>query len=186
MSLLDSSISSGQTFPPDFRIFNVGENIELVGASKTFYLQIENRNPVPFIEKQDTTNWLLDAAGTYNAGTMSKYLEPLANELMILAFSIFCDVNMKVDVKMPSSDQHFGIKQESDVSVTPEISPWKEPAITLYSWGTTYVPAFYLENPTEYRNLYLKFGFSGYRYQCKTLPSMPGKYTTINLNLVRI
>lgn len=185
MALLDSSISSDQIFPPDFRIYNIGDNIELVLATTTHYIRIDNRNVVPFIEKQDTTNWLLNAAGTYNAGTMSKYLEPMDNELMILAFSILCDVNMKVDVKMPSSDQHFGTKMETDVSVTPEISPWKEPAITLYSWGNTYVPAFTIENPTEYRNLYLKFGFSGFRYQCSTLPSKPEKFTTINLNLVR-
>lgn len=185
MSLLDSSITSEQVFPPDYRIFNIGENIELILATTTQYLHIDNRNYVPFIEKQDTSNWLLDAAGTYNAGTITKYLEPLKNELMILAFSLFCDVDMNVVIKMPGSDQHFGTKMETDVAVTPEISPYKEPTITLHSWGTTYVPAFEIENPTEYRNLYLKFGFSGYRYQCTVLPSKPDKYTSINLNLVR-
>lgn len=185
MSLIDSSISSGQTYPPDYRIYNIGENIELIHGATTEYVHIENRNEVPFISKQDTTNWLLAAGASYNAGDLTDFLEPLKNELMILGFSIFCDVNMNVKVKCPGADQRFGTKKDNDVSITPEISNWKEPTVTLYSWGTENVPSFFVENPTEYRNLFLKLGFSGYRYQCKVIKTKPDKFTTINLNLVR-
>jgi len=185
MSLINSGISSGQIYPPGYRVFLIGENIELVHGATTEYLKIENTNPVPFIEKYNYSNWILAAGSSYNAGDISDFLEPANNELLILAFSILCDVNMNVKIKFPGSVQRFGTKKSTDVSITPEISPWKEPSVTLHSWGTTYVPAFVIENPTEYKNLTLKFGFSGFRYQCKVLPEKPEKFTTINLDIVQ-
>ena len=57
--------------------------------------------------------------------------------------------------------------------------------MTLYSWGTTYIPGFYITNPTEYTNLCLKIGITGYRYAMKVLDAEPDRYSIINFNLVR-
>ena len=185
MSLVDASISSDVVLPPGYRIFNIGENIELVVGGKTEYRKIINVNWIPFISKQDNTNWLLSAAGKYNAGDISDWLEPYENELMVLAISMYCDRDAYVKIKIPSSDQLLGTKSDTDVAMTPTLSPWKQPRVLVYSWGTTYIPNFYIENPTEYKLFCLKIGVTGHRYETEKLKTKPEKYTTINLNLIR-
>lgn len=186
MVLLNSSIESKEIFPADYRIFNVGDNLEVVHAGVSEFFRITNRNHIPRIEKQDTTNWILAAAGDYAANTISDWLEPNTPELMVLALSIDSDRNMEIRVKMPSSDQWFGTKKDTDIAITPDMSPRGEPAVTIYSLGKNHVPAFFIKNPTEYRNLYLKLIITGYRYVLRDLTHKPDQYSTINLDLARV
>jgi len=184
MALSTSSISSGQIFPPDYRIFNIGENLEIMYGDKVEYYKIVNRTHVPWIERS-STSWLLDAGDSYTIGDLNSWLEPGEDELMILAMSILSDRNMELRVTLPGSDRRFGTKKDTDVAITPNISPWEEPRVTLMSMGTTYVPSFTLKNPTEYKNKVMKIGMTGFRYKLKKLKEKPAVYSTLNLDIIR-
>jgi len=183
MVLINSQIKSEIIFPPDYRIFNVGDNLELIYSGKKEYYTIVNRNDVPHVEKQDS-NWLVSPGSSYNAGDINDWLEPTTNELMILGFYMYSDRNIEVTVSLPSSDQRFGIKNQTDAPITPEISPWKEPRVTLYSFGTTYVPSFKFNNPTEYTPIIVKIGVSGFRYELEEIEK-PDRYSTVNMEIIK-
>lgn len=184
MVLLDSYISSELIYPPDYRIFHVGDNLKLIYGDKQEFYTIKARHHVPFVERTDV-KWLLDPGKDVTAGDISDWLEPVGGELMIMAMSLYSDRNMEVKVKIPSSDQWFGTKKDSDVPITPELSPWKKPSVTLYSWGNTWVPSFAIKNPTTYKCNAMKIGITGYRYMLEAVVKEPPHYATVSLDILR-
>lgn len=185
-------VSSTVKLPIDYRIYNVNENILLKQYDSDIgFYKVINRDSIPFVEKQDTSHWLLSAGGDYNAGTISDWLEPQNNVLYILAVSLLSDRNMEVRFFIPSSDQLFGIKSTPDVAITPEISPWKNPTVTIYAWlpsstnyGKSFIPNFKIKNPTEYSNTLLKIGITGFSYELEPIDK-PSVYETINMGIIR-
>lgn len=185
MVLINSQIKSEQIFPPDYQIYNVTDNLKLMFYDTGVFYSIVNRNFIPFVEKYDDDNWLLAADATYSAGTISKWLEPTDNELMILAFSMYSDRNMEVRINLPSSDQRFGTKEDGEVLITPEMSPWKNPRVTLYAFGSTWIPSFFIKNVSEYTNAILKFGITGFRYKLEKMAIIPDRFSVVNMGVLK-
>jgi hypothetical protein len=185
-------IESEVVFPPDYKIYNLNENILLRQYGEDIgYFTIKNRDYVPFIEKQDI-NWLLNSGSEYNAGDISDWLQPNTNELYIFGISFLSDRNMEIRIFNPSSDQLFGIKNQSDNPVTVDMSPWRRPTITLYTWlpgsgkyGKEFTPAFKIKNPTEYKNKAMKIGVGpGYKYDLIPIDK-PSVYDTVDMGIIR-
>lgn len=168
-------IKPTEKFPADFKVYRVGDNIKLVDAkirAGKFY-KVVNRNRILDIEKQDTTKWLLAAAGTHNPGDISDWLEPEDGVLYILAFGLYSDRNIKVTIGIPAAETLYGTRDDPEATVTPSISPYNEPTVTFYAWGKAMIPSFKLENPTEYTNMALKFLVKGYKYLLEEIARPP-------------
>ena len=182
------SMESEEKVPLDYKTYKVGDNILLKKSPDekgTFYT-VKAADPVPDIEKQDTTNWLLTSGSEYNAGDINDWVEPETNTLYMLPTSVICDRNIELRVFMPASDQLFGVKNDPDVVITPEVSPWKKPRITLKAWGTTYLPNFKLKNPSEYTIMMCKIAMTtGRKYQLLELKTAPLTYDTVVLSGIK-
>jgi len=183
--MVDIGGTEREEYPSDFKFLKPTDNVLLIesDAKRQFYV-VGRRDKIPLFQKQDTSNWLLSAGATYNAGDISDYLEPESNVLYVLAFGIASDRNVEVEINNPASTRLFGTKKESPIKVTPETSPYDEPTITLISWGTSFVPAFNITNPTEYTVGYLKFFFKGYKYELTPISETPNVYDVIDLRRV--
>ncbi|RLE65078.1 MAG: hypothetical protein DRJ47_06180 [Thermoprotei archaeon] len=185
-------IQSDVRFPPDYKIYNLNDNILLRQYGEDIgYFTVKNRDFVIPIEKQDS-NWLLNPGSEYNAGDISDWLQPNTNELYILGLSFLSDRNMEVRIFNPSSDQLYGLKNQTDNPVTVDMSPWREPRITMISWfpasgeyGKEFTPAFKIKNPTEYKNKVMKIiAGPGFRYQLRPI-NKPSVFDTVDLGIIR-
>jgi len=162
-------IKTEEIYPADYKIHNIGDNVAIRLPTKTEYYTVYNRNKVQPFVKQDTTNWLLSAGSSYNAGDISNWLEPETNVLYSLAAELDSDRNIEFRIYNPSSDQLGGIKSTPDAIMTPDTTPLGKPNMTLQAWGTTYVPSFKLTNPTEYTPVYVIIRCYGFKYRLEKI-----------------
>lgn len=182
----DTEIKAVDPFPADYKIYRIGENLCLeIGAKREFY-KITNRSKILEEFKQDNTNWLLAAAGTYNPGDIGDLLEPEDGALYILSLAVESDRNIDFELYTPGSDQLGGTKGVPSVSITPDKSSRNTPTITAYAWGTNLIPTFKLKNNTEYTPIMVKLFYKGFKYQLRKLDTPPAVYDTVSLIGVKV
>lgn len=158
-------IKTEEIYPADYKIHNIGDNVAIRLPTGTEYYTVFNRNKVMSFVKQDTTNWLLAAGASYNAGDISDWLEPETNTLYMLATELESDRNIEFRVYNPQSVQLGGVKSSPDATITPDTTPLGKSNTTLSAWGTTYIPHFKLTNPTEYVPIYVIIKCHGFKYR---------------------
>lgn len=198
MTFTERNIKSTEVFPADYPIYHEDDFVRLLyGANDEFY-QISNRQRILQRIVTDETSWLLAAGKEKNAGDISDFLEPAMGGykvLYIVAFGIFSDRNVQVQISNPGSGSPIlGTKSQSKAYVTPSISSIEEPTVTVMSLDNTYSPQFVIKNPSEYTLKSCAFGVKGFKYRFDELIKVgekdkngqiiqkPKNFSTINLN----
>lgn len=182
----ENEMKAVDPFPADYKIYRIGENLCLeIGTKREFY-KITNRSKIFEEFKQDTTNWLIAASGSYNAGDISDLFEPEDDALYILSLGVESDRNIEFEIYTPASDQIGGIKNVASVSIVPDKSSRNTPTITLNSYGTSLIPNFKLKNNTEYTPMMVKLFYKGFKYKLQKLPGPPQVFDTVSLISVKV
>lgn len=182
----DTEIKAVDPYPADYKIYRIGDNLCLEIGTKREFWKITNRSKILEEFKQDTTNWLLAAAGSYNAGDISDLFEPEDETLYILSLALESDRNIEFELYTPASDQLGGVKGTPSVSITPDKSSRNTPTITVYAWATNLIPNFKLKNNTEYTPIFVKLFYKGFKYKLQKLPGEPKIYDTVSLIGVKV
>ena len=198
MTFSERNIKSTEVFPADYPILHEDDFIRLLYGANDEYYQITNRQRIVQRIVTDETNWLLASGKEKNAGDISDWLEPSTGGykvLYILAFGVFSDRNVQVQISNPGSGSPiFGTKTQGKAYVTPSISSIEEPTVTVMSLDNTYSPQFVIKNPSEYTLKSCAFGVKGFKYRLderikvgekddngQTIPK-PKNFSTINMN----
>lgn len=181
----EGEILGTEKYPADYKIFEVGHNVALKTAQKLQYFTVKGRNRVGPHEKQDTTNWLIAAAGTaYDAKDINDWLEPEDGCLYLLALGVDSDRDIGVLLRNPSGAPQLGTKGTDDIRTSPVKSPKDAPTITLKAWQTNYIPNFTISNPTEYTPIYVKLHVYGWKYQLEPLMEVPKTFSVVDFDKI--
>lgn len=195
MTLTERNIKNTEAFPVDYQILREDDFIHLKYGQKEEYCQVTNRQRVLQRLATDDANWLLAPGTEKNAGDVSDWLQPETGAykvLYILAFGIFSDRNLQVQVSnTKSGDSILGTKTQGIARVTPSISSIEEPTVTIMALDTTFSPSFRIRNPSEYTPKSCVLGVKGFKYRLQDIKpaidasknvTYPRFSTTINLN----
>lgn len=173
-------------WPLDYTVYPIGWYIGLNENSDesefTIY-QITNRSFIPPDFKIDTTNWLLTAGSSYNAGDISDLFEMENGVLGVFALGFADDRPIEWEVKSRGAMDLYGMKNRAPIRVTSRDSPHDKPMLTICSWGE-YVPQFVLRNNSKYTPRFVRLHWKGYRYQLAKMPGgfRPRNWTPVAIN----
>lgn len=168
VTMKDGSI----TYPMDYRLFNIGENLGVRDTPKgplKFY-KIRNRNKVPFISRygdaanSDYASALTVGGGWLGVSNINDWMELNKNVLGIFVVQFNTDRDIEVRIFQPEATQIGGIKKDPDVQfVTGDYDEGEAPFI-LQAFGEDNIPMFSFQNPSEYVPTWFEVAMSGYRY----------------------
>ena len=159
----------------------IGHNIELISNDGSRYYRILNKEAIPFLEKTDDA-WAIAAGSSYEISSMNDYLETGRNQLYILGFGVWSDVDIDVIVRMVgTTGELYGIKQSPTGKLNPTSAPYENPRVVVKAWEKTIIPSFKIENNTKYDANLVRFSFIGYKFSLERLPNKPQALTPITL-----
>lgn len=188
MNYIGKNTGKPVEFPAEYPLFEIGHKLlikEDEDDTGTFY-EIKNRGKVINIEKKNDSNWLISADSEQNIGNIDDFLKASKNTFYTLTMGIYSDRNIDLEIRIPNSTRLYGIKENPDAYVSPDISPLPTPSVVFYSFDEddTYIPYFTINNNTEYTPRHLKIRFHGHKYNVEKIDKKPPNYHTIVLSQV--
>ncbi|MAE85933.1 MAG: hypothetical protein CMB80_24565 [Flammeovirgaceae bacterium] len=180
--------STAMTHPAGYKELEVGYAVGMVTkpSNDVDFYQITNKESVPIIHKTASGWYTLATSSTNAIGDISDFLEPADGVLYVLKFGVHSHPDiLDIKVSVPAATERFGIKNAQTMRVNGMNSPAHNPNVVLYCWGTSFVPNFTIENNTNTPFTssvgYLKFTFSGHKYQMEAVKGEPATAHIVNL-----